>query len=210
MADNQPTNTNVNDPTPPAGTGLQPDVSGLFTQEQVNAIAGKARIDAREALANSIKTDYGDLDILKAAKQRLDDIEAANLSETEKLKREIEQGKQREAAAAQKAVDAERAALRLKVGQLKGLPVVLAERLQGDTEDELIADADRLLAEIGQPAKPKPPDLNATAGAGGGMGARKPALTPDQEQALAQAQKVDPKMTRERYIARLQQMQGGG
>lgn len=204
-----PNATPVNDTATPAGTGDQSDAPRLFTQDQVNALVGQTRVEERDKHQRRMTTEYGDLDTLVAKAKRLDDIEAANLTETEKLKREIEASKQREAEAARKAVDAERAALRLKVGQLKGLPTLLAERLQGDTEDEMAADADRLLAELGQTAKPRPPDLNATAGAGGG-GGRKPTLTPDQEQALAQAQKVDPKMTRERYLARLQQMQDGG
>jgi len=202
MADNSQA-TPVNDAASPAGTGQQPEAPRLFTQDQVNAITGQTRIEEREKAQKRIDTEYGDLATLAAKAKRLDEIEAANLSETEKLKRELEQGKQREAAAAQKAVDAERAALRLKVGQLEGLPVVLAERLQGDTEEELIADADRLLAEIGQPAKPKPPDLNATAGAGGGAG-RKPTLTPGQQAAARAAH-----MTDDQFIAALDKLEEG-
>lgn len=209
MADT-PTVPPVNNSASPAGTGNQSDTPRLFTQEEVNALVGSTRIQERDKAQQRVTTEYGDLDTLVAKAKRFDDLEAASLSETEKLKREVEAAKLREAEAARKVADAERATLRLKVGQLKGLPTLLAERLQGDTEDEMAADADRLLAEIGQTAKPKPPNLDAAAGAGGGAGSRRAALTLEQEEALASAQKVDPKMTREKYTARLHQLQGGG
>lgn len=59
--------------------------------------------------------------------------------------------------------------LRLKVGAAKGLPTSLAERLQGETEDEMADDADALLADM------KP--TNGTNGKAPSFeaGARKPA-----------------------------------
>ena len=42
-------------------------------------------------------------------------------------------------------------AVKLRVGEAKGLPRELAERLQGDTEAEVEADAERIAAVIPGP-----------------------------------------------------------
>ncbi|MFZ9392591.1 MAG: hypothetical protein ACO28P_01425 [Ilumatobacteraceae bacterium] len=46
--------------------------------------------------------------------------------------------------------------LRLRVAQEKNLPKSLIDRLRGDTEEEMMADADALLEGISSVAKPKP------------------------------------------------------
>lgn len=52
---------------------------------------------------------------------------------------------------------------RLKVALAKGLPADLADRLKGDTPEEIAADADALLALVGT-AQQQVPDLRAAAG----------------------------------------------
>lgn len=78
---------------------------------------------------------------------KLKEIEDAGKSETDKLREQAEAAK-RDADASRKEV------LRLQVGVSKNLPKSLISRLQGDTEEELSADADALLAEL-RPGKPR-------------------------------------------------------
>jgi type IV secretory pathway VirB10-like protein len=75
---------------------------------------------------------------------KLKDIEDRDKSETQRATEEASQAK---ADAAQARTDF----LRLKVGMAKGLPASLAERLKGDNEEEMTADADALLVAL----KPK-------------------------------------------------------
>jgi hypothetical protein len=46
--------------------------------------------------------------------------------------------------------------LRLKVAQAKNLPAGLVDRLRGDTEEDMLADADALLEGVRGVSKPKP------------------------------------------------------
>ncbi|HEX5543690.1 MAG TPA: hypothetical protein VFX60_19405 [Micromonospora sp.] len=57
------------------------------------------------------------------------------------------------AEAERRAADAEMALARYRVAVAKGLPADLVDRLRGSTEEELTADADKLLALVA-PAKP--------------------------------------------------------
>lgn len=77
---------------------------------------------------------------------KLKEYEDANKSEQDKLA-------EAKAAAEKEAADAKRDYLRLKVGTAKGLPPEVAERLRGDTEEEMTEDADRLLT-IFKPGAP--------------------------------------------------------
>lgn len=69
-------------------------------------------------------------------------------------------GKQNE----QRAEQAEREALRLRVALDKGLPKNLAARLQGDDEAALSADADELLALVPKDSTPRAPRPDASQG----------------------------------------------
>ncbi len=75
---------------------------------------------------------------------KLKEIEDRDKSETQRATEEASQAKA-------DAVSARTDYLRLKVGMAKGLPASLAERLKGDNEEEMAADADALLAAL----KPK-------------------------------------------------------
>lgn len=72
---------------------------------------------------------------------KLKAIEDADKTESERLTERLSEAERR-------AEKAEKAALRFKVGTAKGLPARLTERLQGDTEEEMAADADALLSEM--------------------------------------------------------------
>jgi hypothetical protein len=75
------------------------------------------------------------------AAKRLQEIEDANKSEAEKVAERL-------ATAERRATAAERKALLLQVASEKGLTPKQAARLQGETAEELAADADDLLAEF--------------------------------------------------------------
>lgn len=84
-------------------------------------------------------------------------------------KSEIQRAADERDEARKEAEKARTAYMRLKVGATKGLPLSLAERLQGETEDEMSDDADALLADMKQQPNTngKAPSFEA--------GARKPA-----------------------------------
>ncbi|MGN6245120.1 MAG: capsid assembly scaffolding protein Gp46 family protein [Motilibacteraceae bacterium] len=83
----------------------------------------------------------------KALKARLDEIEAANLSELEKAQKAA-------ADAAARLAEYEKTTLRQRVALAKGVPADLVDRLRGDTEDEISADADALMALVKAPTTP--------------------------------------------------------
>lgn len=83
---------------------------------------------------------------LEKAEARLKKYEDANKSEKDRL----EESKK---AAEDRASKAEAELLRVRVAVKKNLPSELAERLRGDTEEELEEDAERL-SELVKPGKP--------------------------------------------------------
>lgn len=128
-------------PTPPAPPAPEPKPT-----ETVEFWKQKAREQEARAKANAEKAT------------KFDEFEAASKTEAQKL--------------AERADSAERTATetaaklaRFEVAAEKGIPIELAPRLQGSTKEELLADADVLLTQVGQTA-PKPPTLDG--------GARKP------------------------------------
>jgi hypothetical protein len=189
--------------TTPEGTGKKPDSGDrTFDQADVNALAARIRTEARDSTTRQIIEKYGDLDALAAAKKELDDRKAAEMSAAEKLQKELADLKSQREADAQKLKAAELNTLRLKVGQELSLPPVMAERLVGDDEETLKADAQRLLASLRESGRPVLPDINATEGAlsGSNKGFK---LTAEQE-AIVQKSGVD----RDKYIEHLKNLSG--
>lgn len=112
---------------PATGNG---DANKTFTQEELDRIVGE-RIGRERA-------KYADYNDLKTAAQKLEELEAANQSDLEKVTAERDTFKtQAEQAAAEN--------LRLKVAAAKKLPAELIDRLKGGTQEEMEADADKLL-----------------------------------------------------------------
>lgn len=98
-------------------------------------------------------------------RRRLKELEDRDKSDQQKATERATQ-------AEKDAADARTAYLRLKVGTTKGLAPSLAERLRGETEEEMAADADALLAAVKPNGKgsfdsgpkrqaPKATDMNA-------------------------------------------------
>lgn len=111
--------------------------------ETVDFWKAKAREQETRAKANADKA------------KKFDDLEAERKTEAEKLT-------DRATEAERNAAAAELRATRFEVAAEKGLPIELAPRLQGSTKDELLADADVLLTQVG-PGKPKAPSLDGGA-----------------------------------------------
>lgn len=96
---------------------------------------------------------------------RLKEVDDAKLSEIEKAQRDA-------ADAAQELQNLRRDSLRQKVALDAGLPAKWVGRLQGDSEEDLAADAASILADLNKPRKPAP-DAS--------QGARTSALSADEQ-----------------------------
>ena len=125
------------------------------TQDELNRIVAE-RV-ARE------RGKYADYNDLKAKAAKFDEIDAQSKSEVEKATEK--------AAAIERERDQAQARLnRLEVALEKGLSPSQAKRLVGDTREELEADADELLKDLGdsnKPRSPKPDPNQGRSGAGG-------------------------------------------
>ena len=80
---------------------------------------------------------------------QLDELNAANLTELERAQRAANEATARLA-------EYEKTTIRQRVALNKGVPADLVDRLRGDTEDEITADADALMALVGAPKSPRP------------------------------------------------------
>lgn len=113
--------------------------------------AGKKALDAMKADRNAAKKE------LAAALAKLKEFEDRDKSDADKTAERL-------AAAEKTAAEATARLLRLEVAAAKGLTAGQAKRLVGATRDELEADADEMLADLGttaaatadRPAAPRP------------------------------------------------------
>lgn len=136
MSDDNPTPEANN---PDGGTWKAP-----ATQEELNSIVEKRL--ARE------RAKFADYDEVKAKADEFDKTQEASKTEIQKATERAEK--------AEKALaDAELSSLRSKVALSKGLTPTQAKRLVGTTREELEADADELLSDLGnqKPAGPRAP-----------------------------------------------------
>lgn len=117
----------MTDPTPPADPATPDPIQPTLTQEDVDRIVSKARSDERRKAAEK----YADYDDLKA--------KAGTATTLEERVAQIERA----------ANESEARALRAEVANAKSLTPNQAKRLVGSTREELEADADELLADIG-------------------------------------------------------------
>jgi hypothetical protein len=97
------------------------------------------------------KSQFADYDDLKAAADRLAELERQNETEAQRVQRERDEAAQAAAQAATDLATAQAENLRLKIAMESKLPAALIDRLKGNTEDELRADAASLL-ELVKPA----------------------------------------------------------
>jgi predicted RNase H-like nuclease (RuvC/YqgF family) len=122
----QPTDQTTNDPT-----NHEPDFDGDFDAERAKRAIGNLRERERKLKAQLAE--------LAPKASELDALKASQKSDIEKLTEQLETER------AQR-LSLERQAIRARVALAKSLPADLADRLQGETEEELLADADKLLA----------------------------------------------------------------
>lgn len=138
--------------------------------------AAEVVADETAATETDTEPDKGELDRLRAAlakankeaeknRLRLKEVDDAKLSEIEKAQRDA-------ADAAQELTNLRRDSLRQKVALDAGLPAKWVGRLQGDSEEDLAADAASILADLNKPRKPAP-DAS--------QGARTSALSADEQ-----------------------------
>lgn len=159
---------------PNANGGAQPGAK-TFTQDELNAIVAQ-RIKDEQRKAQE-----------KADKARLE-------AQGEYQKRyEAEQAKT--AAAESRAKELELAGLRRDAAAKFGLPAALADRLKGETLDDLEADARAVLAALPKPAAP---NINAT----GGGNAAGSGLPDDVMREKAIRYGVNPELFKQQYRGR--------
>ena len=166
-SDDEPTaaaNETTDDATGQADTGQQTGGEGqqtspTFTQDQVDLIV-KERLDRERAKAE------------KAAEKAAAEAERKAAEEQGEYKKLYEKLQGQLTEAEQKAAELEAARLRETVARKHNLPDALAERLRGETEEDLEADAKTLLE-----AMPKPAAPNTTTDATNGVGNASPAQT---------------------------------
>lgn len=130
---------------------------------------GEDPAKVREALDNSRKWEGRAKENFEKAK-KFDEVEEARKTEQQKLE-------ERAAAAEESAKRAQADAARLAIALSKGLTPSQAKRLVGSTEEELAADADEMIADLGA-GRPRG-DV--------GQGARQTAAEPDMNQSIRAA-----------------------
>lgn len=135
----------------PAAEGAQatPPAERTYSEAEHKA-AVEAAIQAR--FKNTPSKD--EIAALQAKAKKADELEAASLSETEKAIARAEAAEKKAAEAEARIKAADLRALRVKVGAEKGLPSALVDRLAGDDEESIAADADAILASIPKPVTP--------------------------------------------------------
>lgn len=145
---NNDPNGGKQDPTPPDGGKQDPKDAKTFTQQELDKIL-------RERLAKE-KGKYADYEELKNAKTELDKIKQSQMTDAEKQAAEL---KRLQDEANNYKLEAES----MKVNNLKmqeliktGLPVELVGRIQGNTEDEIVADIEAFKTLIPQQQTPAP------------------------------------------------------
>lgn len=122
------------------------------TQDELNKIIAD-RVSRERA-------KYGDYKDLQAKAAKFDEIEQASRSD-------IEKASERAAAAERERDDARGRLDRLEVALEKGLTPSQAKRLVGSTREELEADADDLLKDLGDSQKPRSPRPDPNQGRSG-------------------------------------------
>lgn len=122
-------------------TGTETTDTGAATGTESTEVDYKAEVDKWKAMSRKHEAEANKNS--KAA-ERLAKIEADKLTAEEKLTKERDE-------ALAKLSTFELAHIRREVATEKKLPAYLANRLQGSTREEMAADADTLLKEMGPP-----------------------------------------------------------
>lgn len=135
----------INDPAPDPENAVDSDDQSLEDWDPERA---REKIRRANSEARSLRLRLKELEE-KAAKY--DELQDAQKTEQQRLQEARE-------AAERRASEAEQRLMRLEVALAKGLTPAQAKRLVGTTREELEADADALLEEIGAMTGPLPGD----------------------------------------------------
>jgi hypothetical protein len=133
-----------------ATTATTPTAQG--DPAEVLGEGGQKALAAERAARKAAEKSAADL----AAK--LSQIESANLTDLERAQKEAAQARDALAALTKQA-------LRDRVALTKGVPANLAKYLIGETEEEVAATADELLAHLNAPTSPRPDPSQGSHGA---------------------------------------------
>ena len=126
-------------------------VKTIETQEELDAII-KGRIER-------VKEKYADYDQLKSRNEELTAENSALQTTVSETSEKVKGFDQEKADMMAKISGFETANLRTKIALKNGLPIDLADRLQGDNEEAITKDAERLSGFI-KPMTPTPPLAN--------------------------------------------------
>lgn len=134
-----------------AGPGSGGDVEKLRAElNRANREAAERRVAHKQALA-----ELEELRKAQAAAQQAALAEQGKFQELYEAEVKARAELEKQAAALNDRIRAqELAALRQRVANEKGVPAALAERLIGDTEEEIAADAEKLVAAMPRPGAP--------------------------------------------------------
>lgn len=156
----------------------------VFDKERAMALIAKLRGEVKELSGKAKKADE-----LEQAETKRKESEMSELEKLQKRLTETETRlKQKEIAEARRAA-----------AEKVGLPVALAQRLQGETPEELETDAKALLESLPKADAPKNPKLSPTNPGGAQQGE-----TMEQQLARIHGQSANP------FDARFAQSKGGG
>lgn len=128
-------------------TATAEPVEEEFDKERAMATIKKLREFEREA--DKLRKQVSAFEKAEAERKQ------AELSEMERLQAQYEE-------AAQKAARLERESLQRQAAETAGLPVALASRLQGETLEAMVEDAQAVLEALPKPQKDKPPQVLTT------------------------------------------------
>jgi len=168
--------------TPPVGEAEPVAETPINAEAKVEDIAAQA--EKPDAVSNAIKAER---EAAKKAKAERDEA-LAKIKEFEDAQKSEEQKREEALAESQKEAEALKAQihqlevqqLRASVAAAKNLPPKLAARLVGETVDEITADADSLLEDLGTlPGETPPP---------GDGGARTPVPPKDLDDQIREAE----------------------
>ena len=168
--------------TPPVGEA-EPDAP-INAEAAVEDIAAQA--DKPDAVSNAIKAEREAAKKAKAERDealaRIKEYEDAQKSEAEKREEALAETQKELEALRNQNHQLEVRQLRATVAAEKNLPPRLANRLTGETVEEIQADADALLEDLGTlPGETPPP---------GDGGARTPVTPPDLDEQIRSAEKA--------------------
>ncbi|MCH5645155.1 hypothetical protein [Gordonia sp. ABSL49_1] len=142
-----------------------------FTQADIDRIV-QSRLGQER---NQVAQKYGNLDELLTAKGELDQIKNKDKPEVDQLRSQLTAVTTRAEQAESRATSSDVELLKFRVAAgVEGFPIGAVSRLQGTTEDEIKADAEKFLADFGgvnnQQQGPRPPKPNLQQGNSSGNG----------------------------------------